>query len=787
MAGLAEFAIFAAKQINRQNERTDKGKRDLIYQLMDDYLEYELDDYDYEEIIDAVKKEEFSFKKNREELSFKKDIKSKKRDILDETNLMSAYRFVELSDKIAPAQEVIQRPCNNLPLEKGLCAEIEVRWAAETPISVGEDQKNTGISDPFQIAGRPCLPGSSIRGMLRSASEIIAHARLQQANRHYIFPVRDFTHPLFMDESDDPLLSWPATKAGWLRFDPISEEEKERKGLSDYVIIPTEKYKIKMRDLPAAFTGKQSPGKHHKTWLNMKLAAKYNAAKNIVEEGKETLWCFDKSHKFKLVDPKEGKVVAGNGDIDGVFVFSMPSPTTGKVTAQQLDEQDREEEGKRGGSNDRNKSNYKKYEYVLSSSENATPHRLKQEIFEKFTRLYSEPNKQGNTPIEPWSELIKVLERRGRVPVFFFGDITKQDRNFDLGLTRLFKRGHANSVDDVLSSSGHKLGKLENFKPDWVEALFGYVYEESDFQGSENAGDKEISRGARIAFEHAMLEKDIRFKKLQSGDRPLEGVMMAPRASFAPFYLKGEFKDWSYRDAKVAGRKRYFPRFEQRQTGIAEQNLREKLRQSTINARNETISKMRFLVPDKGAKELVFKGRIKLHNCTEAELGMILWVLTHGGDAEKPYRHMIGRAKNFGAGQVRVASLKLNVKYNLDPDREMEVVHDWETGNGSSEGWLVADSCSMVPYLKAFHDAMALEVPNWPSVGQVQEFLGVSSIEFGAELRERGLDQYPGSFKSFGNLKNASKLIVNGQRPSNTTLRWMAAPKQHQIKEPYLK
>ena len=47
-----------------------------------------------------------------------------------------------------------------------------------------------------------------------------------------------------------------------------------------------------------------------------------------------------------------------------------------------------------------------------------------------------------------------------------------------------------------------------------------------------------------------------------------------------------------------------------------------------------------------------FSSRIRLHNVTAEEIGLVLYALGHGGDPKKPYRHQIGRAKPYGAGEV---------------------------------------------------------------------------------------------------------------------------------------
>ena len=136
--------------------------------------------------------------------------------------------------------------------------------------------------------------------------------------------------------------------------------------------------------------------------------------------------------------------------------------------------------------------------------------------------------------------------------------------------------------------------------------------------------------------------------------------MMAPRASYAPFYLRGTYKDWSDNEARLAGRKRYFPRFPAAAApGAGQAAARTKLygflRSWIGNANRDTQSHLAYLEPATDAAELTFYGAIRVHNVSAAELGMLLWALTHGGDPAKPYRHMVGRGQGRrrrpGAGQ----------------------------------------------------------------------------------------------------------------------------------------
>ncbi|HHB81555.1 MAG TPA: hypothetical protein ENK83_07420, partial [Aliiroseovarius sp.] len=96
------------------------------------------------------------------------------------------FTFVETGRK------VLASPVENLdlsrPVEEALEGVLTVRWTAEAPILVGggraeEDpdaaEETFKPNDlPLSIDGRYALPGSTIKGLIRSVMEIASLARL---------------------------------------------------------------------------------------------------------------------------------------------------------------------------------------------------------------------------------------------------------------------------------------------------------------------------------------------------------------------------------------------------------------------------------------------------------------------------------------------------------------------------------------------------------------------------------------------------------------------------------
>lgn len=615
---------------------------------------------------------------------------NRERQPLDPALVSAPYRFVELAEKVVPASDDAKDARLDIPLPEGFCGTVTVEWRFETPMLIGQ---GSDVSGPTRLVDEPVIPGSTLRGLMRAAVETVSHGRLSQTNAHHRYGVRDFEHPLFADENR-PL--WDRIGSAWLRragdVDPAKAE-----GDSDWVLDPCEKRMIRIRDLPHDLNSgtDTANGYWHKAWLGKELRERYDTA-GMVSGG-----IIDFSGKRGFSAGARDAEVTPGGGFDGVLVFAGKSPTLRNIAPDELDAQDRNP----------GKGDQKKREYVFGASPTGAPVRLRQEVWERFQLMNSKPARNRMQPDGSWKVLEPTLKGGGRIPVFFIGDIAEQDEGFDIGLTRLFKRGHRHAVADALRRAGHGEPAPQT-PPDVAEALFGYVFE--DREAEDNP-----ARKGRVAFGFARLSPDTPAKE----SALVETVMMGPRASYAPFYLSGKVLDWSDPDARPAGRKRYL-----RRAGESGEAIYDRLRRWRGNDNSDLVSKLKFLEPEKAGGELAFEGNIRLHNVTAGEIGALLFALTHGGDSAKPFRHMIGRAKPAGAGQARVAALHLDLTANAEAGAALlSEPADWERPGEGREGWLRGKSRSMAPFLRAFEKEMQQHVSTWPRTDSVRQLLGIAT------------------------------------------------------------
>lgn len=691
----------------------------------------------------------------------------------------SPFRFVALSERVATPE--ISDLTLDLPVEGGFSGCLHVTWAVETPLLIGDEVTEQVVGKPGETVevavplrlgsnGPVVIPGASLRGMIRAATEIVAHGRLAQIDGHLRFGLRDFTHPRTKPENEaDAPLAAKNIKAGWLR-------RNEAGGSVTYTITPCDWGAVMVHDLPVSLTSEADRHERWAEWLSMSVADRYQALKHpndpsgmvsgqrnekVIDFSKAPEWsfkCVDQNRAPKLYE----RVLSENGR-SGHFVFSNKSP--GRIDVQRLRDIDAErKKNKRGKS-----GQPKEREYVFFGEKAPEKFDVRPEDWAQFERINTKPAKNKRVPDGSWASLAPSLNNGGRVPVFY----VERQGGIELGLTRFFKIAHDHDVGTIRDrTSSHERPRLdeeERLQLDLVESLFGYVYEPKDILSSANGRTRpeHIARRGRVSFGMAYLKTDTPAEiwPESSGPRkkpPIETVQGAPRASFAPFYLSGMIKDYSSPLSKLAGRKRYIPQTPADQKAKSKSDLEKRLKHEKEKQKNiskEVISHLRFLVPKQDGEDLIFTSDIRLHNVTAVEVGALLWVLTHGGDPDKPYRHMIGRAKPFGAGQLRVKALALTLKgHDAGADEMLMPPASWELSSGSREGWTGDGGQSMAPFLRAFDAHMTTFLGEALGANTViKEFLAASDPKIGSALAGAGRMNYP-ALTDFNALRKVSKL-----------------------------
>ena len=602
------------------------------------------------------------------------------------------YRFVPYNpDAVVLAEPEALAPLNQ-PKPAGLCARITLEWTAETPLLIGEQEGQQPVVRPLSFGSENyVIPGSTLRGAIRSIAEIAGAARLSQVNKHRIFGLRDFTHKAYAKKeggvsgregvSPEGSVAFAVSradqvKAGWLQLAPNRSlphgvaSERVLANAADindiFIVQPASNWHTIEADVIGANfsldfstlpSGKAPRDGKDFTMLGMdaKYASLGQWQRGAMDptKGPPKRFARSLSNRRGPGQTDDRAVVPDStGEIEGYLAFSGRSPS-----------------GKR-------------LEYVVEApSAEAVP--LKPQTMLRFRQLNSRAVDEALEPEGNWQLVLQAFQknRAVKIPVFYVGSLDDQGKDFFMGLTRLFKVPHRWKFETVLENSGvrgparvNDDRAVDQRDLDMVDALFGYVYEPPEGQ---RAAPADNARKSRVAFSAAHLVPGCQAEATS----PISTAMMGPKPSFAPFYLapdKDGVRDYSADEKpKIAGRKRYpartAPPAEPRgELAAIEGRLKEQVTRITEMQRgrapsSKILSHLSFLVPKQG-QSLRFFSEVRLFNVTEAELGLVLWALTFGG-REKSHRHMLGRAKGFGAGQMQVAITGLNIEPNGPADR----------------------------------------------------------------------------------------------------------------------
>lgn len=547
--------------------------------------------------------------------------------------LRAPYAFVPVAEKVLPGPN--QNPSHSRPVANGISGTIEMNWENETPLLIGG--ANDSNDAPFQINGDYFLPGASLRGMIRSIVEIISYGRV-----NFVDDCMSALRDLEADSWKKRLAMTQNSRrtCGWLF-------ETEEEGQKSYYLVPAERtYKVPINDIVSWISGPEN-----RSVLDWHHASVHRRLNWLGETGLQGL----------VSSPRFGLDAGERAQL----VVSGPTP----------------EEAQSG-------EKEKVREYLAVWPENPAQVCRKVSTGEKFVRSLNRDSNahEDNPDTDPEANMDALLARatgfgkgsleaqlqdpgRHGIPVFWRnpgGDRAQNQpaANTLLSLTAFFRIAYENSLLDVLTRSQKESPNDKRDVLDMAEALFGWVPPEGAEGHVKARRKREQAWRGRVEFGFARHTGGNR----RESEAILPGI--SPRASFYPFYLRPGRKtrhpvDFDNSAAVLAGRKRYPAR-----------NAATPPPPIDNEAQRVTV---RFL--DKGQR---FTSVIRVHNVVPEELGALIWALTLGQTgADRGFRHMLGRGKNFGYGQIK-ASIVSSRLYTLDGNKKITP----ETAIDAFAGWL---------------------------------------------------------------------------------------------------
>ncbi len=576
----------------------------------------------------------------------------------------SPYNFVPLSKQVVfPGKTWEKTVSHDVPLKEGLSGSIDVTINAESPLYIRNGGKwpdqarknpNSELQDFFtaEINGKEhyIIPGTSIKGMIRSVCEIASFGKLDKFSDHR-YSVRDLNYSKYQEKLTDTVYDEKQGKK------KIGYKSKVKSGwlIDGWKLIPCKHARVEAQDLEhyhrnnPNILGKQNAIKKYENWGHFLEAVDFDP---------QTGWF---SHSCGQLYYTKAENL-GNGKKEGYIVF------TGQPFRRGYNKYKKRKMGK-----------HMEFIFYDNSSNQIDVSHLKKD----FEFIHSDEKCNPNDEWKYWKKEMKNED--GTVPVFY---LENDDGSIhSMGLAMMYRLPYNCTIGDTIEhTSPDHLKK----KPDLADLIFGYTHTEEKKGGKETHTLK-----GRVQFSHFINWNSS--VKIEHDKKPKKTVMGSPRPTFYPNYLvqSGEtvntYTTFMDDTAKIRGWKRYpaeernpeYPPVPRKKNGEL----------------NTDVMTMLRPLP----KGVSFTGNIRFHNLRPEELGALLWSLTWGGNTN--CQHQIGMGKALGLGRVTLNLSQINLIPNdptvSTPDRNKLIdryksfmesrINNWETSEQITELLAMAD------------------------------------------------------------------------------------------------
>jgi CRISPR-associated protein (TIGR03986 family) len=449
--------------------------------------------------------------------------------------------------------------------------------------------------EPFVLDGKPVIPGSSLRGMIRNLVEIITFGKMNFVSDnklvyraiYYADALANTYRGITTDVLGNKEFMYPSSRmhGGYLQ-----KGDSE----SGWVIQPAKApygesiALVDRQDVLSAGISESPKLKLH--WVSVKPATT-----RIVHTGKEGV-------QLHIAQANGISLKTGSGYEPATLIISN---TVGKI-------------GDKG-------SNRRWYPAIYEADPAAEPIPIPQRVWDDFSKDRDLNRGIANRKLQnPGDVLFYLLDSRGEL-IFF-------------GPTMFFRIPYENSVGGLIYDN-----PLDPNFTDYADAMFGYVSE----RGGKEKRDP-VAYAGRISVTSATLiegQTDVFYDE----QRELRRTPGSPKPTTFQHYLeqpsgtntsKQNLHHYGKPEAKIRGHKLYW-----------RQNVNiEHLKNGNTDGSKENIE-TKFRPVKEGT---TFAFRVYFENLTDAELGALAWTLTLDGD-ENLY-HMLGMGKPYGLGVTKLMS-----------------------------------------------------------------------------------------------------------------------------------
>ncbi len=530
--------------------------------------------------------------------------------------------------------------------------------------------------DPSQ----PVIPGSSLRGMLRSLLEIVSYGKMNRVTdkqlffrtvddtavgKHYRSRMGDHVETGFLQHTQDGYVIVTCHMARVRRE-----------------LLGGDPYEGRAPNKTPRWRGK--PRQHAKVWVRLTNNRRF--VESIDHDDR------------KIADGEEGRLVI-TGDIPGKkkeFVFLLPDKSSERIPVCE--------------------------EVIEQFHDNDQITQWQQRAFPKDQPRSESRERDGLLP----SNLDDLGE-----PVFFLRETSAEADTHDetndkrkltfVGRARMFRLPYRNNPLKGLVPDD--LRRPEDI--DYADALFGFVRTSDEIKAlKEKHGltDDDLKQGSKVrAYAGRVFVTDAVLADGQTdiwlSETPIVPKILAtPKPTAFQHYLvqpsdrKDSLKHYdsdSPEDTVLRGHKRYWHQGERRVKDLLpEPDSPNVDSQGRVDPKSTQHTQFR---PVKSGVK--FRFRVYFESVSDAELGALCWILHPLGDSAQTYCHSLGMGKPLGMGAVKLDA----VLYLDDRAARYSTLFDdrgWQLAN--SEGQRLADRATLEHLTQAFERHILTELNLFP-------------------------------------------------------------------------
>ena len=364
----------------------------------------------------------------------------------------SPYRFIPLPSKVIfPEWQAIE---HDQPDCKGFCGEITLSIQNLSPLIIGDEASEKAVQPFFKVEQNgqrlPAIPGTSMKGMLRSIIELATCSGLQIEDSQ--FAQRDLT-----SAKNEYMTTMRGKKSGWLKWNEVHNQW--------YIFPCTERYKTIRHTESVSHNGKNA-----NTDVSEVLTDFFEQPLHSIEHAKA------RYEMIASAKPKAKRVGANIEIISGYYL----------VVTNQLE-----------GSTKR-----REFLFTEPKTKGETKGKVvSDEVFCRFQKVMDDS--QTEVGAEHWHYL-KAFAKEG-IPVFYLENTAREITSF--GLASLYRLPYEKSIDDLLPEAQKK--STINTQYDFTELLFGTTVDPKHPLKS-----RKKSRKGRINIALATTEQPATFKSV---------------------------------------------------------------------------------------------------------------------------------------------------------------------------------------------------------------------------------------------------------------------------------